>query len=377
MKCLGLVLLLGLVTCDNSKNNGIISSWVQAGPGGVTIGRIITQRDNCPEIRLNGVGVQMVVRHSPDNDFPVLVCEIIIPQGTMTASVGGRALKLPVENPKRLIVIADTGCRLETGDVPQSCNDPQAWPFKQIAKRAASFNPDLVVHIGDYLYREDPCPQGNTGCEGSPFGDNYATWDADFFSPANKLLRAAPWAFTRGNHEECSRSDKGWFTFLDPNPPFEDCQEFTPPYVIYIGSVNLLMLDSSAAKDDSAPPDSGELVMINDTLQVASGNILSEGINLVLSAHIHLFEMLNFEGGRQSQFVIGISGTEFDPPVTDPLAGVEIGGATVSEAFVLNNQFGFALMELKGDVWQVSIRDVSGEELLACEVDGALATCFP
>ena len=295
--------------------------------------------------------------------------------------------------------------------MPQSCNDPQAWPFEMIAETAASFNPDLVVHIGDYLYREDPCPQGNTGCEGSPFGDNYATWDADFFSPANKLLRAAPWAFTRGNHEECSRSGKGWFVFLDPNPPVEDCQEFTPPYVIDIGSVNLLMLDSSAAEDDSAPEDivevyasqittledasgdnawlvthrplwgigkdSGELIMINDTLQAASGNVLSGGINLVLSAHIHLFEMLKFEGGRQSQFVIGISGTEFDPPVTDPLAGVEIGGATVAEAFVLNNQFGFALMELEGDVWQVSIRGVSGEELLACEIDGALATCFP
>jgi len=117
--------------------------------------------------------------------------------------------------------------------------------------------------------------------------------------------------------------------------------------------------------------------MINDTLQAASGNILTGGINLVLSAHIHLFEMLNFEGGRQAQFIIGISGTEFDPPITEPLAGIEIGGATVSEAFVLTNQFGFALMELEGDVWQVSIRGVSGEELLACEIDGALATCFP
>jgi len=59
------------------------------------------------------------------------------------------------------------------------------------------------------------------------------------------------------------------------------------------------------------------------------------------------------------------------------LAGVEIGGATIAEAFVLNNQFGFALMELQGDVWHVSIRGVEGEELLACETDGALATCFP
>jgi hypothetical protein len=135
------IFVLGLVTCDNSMNTGIISSLVQAGPNGITIARVITHRDNCPKIRVNGVGVQMEVRHSPDNDFPVLVCEIIIPQGTVTASVEGRALKLPVENPKRLVVIADTGCRLETGDVPQSCNDPQAWPFERIAKTAASFNP--------------------------------------------------------------------------------------------------------------------------------------------------------------------------------------------------------------------------------------------
>jgi len=404
------IFILGLITCDNSKIKGIISSWVQVGPNGITIARVITQRDNCPEIRLNGVSVQMEVRHSPDGDFPVLVCEIIIPQGTIIASVEGRVLKLPVENPKRLVVIADTGCRLQTSFVPQSCNDPRAWPFKLIAKTAASFNPDLVVHVGDYYYREDPCPPGDMGCEGSPFGDNYASWDADFFSPANKLLRAAPWVFTRGNHEVCSQGGKGWFTFLDPNPPIEDCQEFTPPYVIDIGSVNLLMLDSSAAEDNSAPQDlvgvyakqintlenvsgdnawfithhpfwgigedSGELYFINDTLQAASGNMLTGGINLVLSAHIHLFEMLTFEGSRQPQFIIGLSGTELNPPVTVPLAGVNIGGATVAEGFVLNNQFGFALMELHGDVWHVSIRGVVGEELLTCEIDGDLATCF-
>ncbi len=63
--------------------------------------------------------------------------------------------------------------------------------------------------------------------------------------------------------------------------------------------------------------------------------------------------------------------------MTDPLEGVEIGGATVSDAVVLNNQFGFVLMELVGEVWQMSIRDVEGEVILECEVDGNEATCFP
>ncbi|MCK5392017.1 MAG: hypothetical protein KAJ31_06285, partial [Deltaproteobacteria bacterium] len=166
--------------------------------------------------------------------------------------------------------IADTGCRLETGDVPQSCNDPQSWPFERIAKTAASQIATL----------------------------------------------------------ENASGDNAWFV---THHPFWGIGE-----------------------------DSGELFMINDTLQAASKNVLTGGINVVLSAHIHLFEMLNFVGDRQPQFVIGISGTELDPPVTDPLEGVEIGGATVSDAVVLNNQFGFVLMELVGEVWQMSIRDVEG-----------------
>lgn len=403
------IVALGLITCD-SGNNGIISSWVQAGPKGTTIARVITQKDRCPDISLNGVNTQMTERQAPSDDFPVLVCEITIAEDIVSASISHRVLKLPKTNPKRIVILGDSGCRLETGDPPQSCNDPVEWPFRQIAETAASFKPDLVIHVGDYLYREDPCPAGDMGCEGSPSGDNYITWDADFFFPADKLLREAPWAFTRGNHEECGRAGAGWFNFLDPNPPFSSCQEFTPPYVVDIGSVNLLMLDSSAAKDNSSPNDqveiyssqitelenasadnawmvthhpfwgigesSGELFMINDTLEAASGNSLSDSISLVVSGHIHFFELLNFVQNRQPQLIIGMSGTEVDDLVTTPFPGLEIGGATVNEGFNLNT-FGFALLELVEGIWEMSIRGVSGEILLNCEVSESSATCFP
>ena len=61
-------------------------------------------------------------------------------------------------------------------------------------------------------------PAGLAGCAGSPFGDNWPTWQADFFAPAQPLLRAAPWVVVRGNHEDCSREGLGWFRFLDPRP---------------------------------------------------------------------------------------------------------------------------------------------------------------
>jgi len=351
----------------------------------------------------------MSVRDQPDQDFEVLTCETVIPDGTESASIEGNELKLPVSFPTRLVVIGDTGCRLETGDVPQSCNDPEAWPFEKIANTASSFNPDLVIHVGDYLYREDDaCPEGDTGCAGSPFGDNYETWDADFFQPARNLLESTPWVFSRGNHEECSRSGKGWFRFLDPSPPPSVCQEFTEPYTVDLGLLKLLILDSSAAKDNSTPSDlvdvytdqiaelessagdnawlvthhplwgigedDGTLFKINETLQASTDNTLAAGVNLVLSGHIHFFEFLNFTDGRAPQFIIGNSGTEMDPPVTQPLAGTEIGGTTVEEGVTVP-EFGFALMELSGNTWNVSMLDVDGNEFASCTIEEYIASC--
>ena len=73
---------------------------------------------------------------------------------------------------------------------------------------------------------------------------------------------------------------------------------------------------------------------------------------------------------------MGNSGTELDDAVSSSLAGMEIGGGAVSSGVSLS-EFGFVLMELKGDVWEMSLRDVDGEEILVCEIEGPQATCFP
>ena len=38
------------------------------------------------------------------------------------------------------------------------------------SRLAAAQKPDLVIHVGDYYYRETPCPAGEAKCAGSPFG---------------------------------------------------------------------------------------------------------------------------------------------------------------------------------------------------------------
>src|SRR5207344_1908266 len=98
------------------------------------------------------------------------------------------------------------------------CNDAVAWPFGQVVAAAAAAQPDLVIHVGDYHYRENACPDNDAGCAGSPWGYGWDTWDADLFTPARDLLAAAPWIFVRGNHESCNRGGQGWWRFLDFRP---------------------------------------------------------------------------------------------------------------------------------------------------------------
>jgi hypothetical protein len=161
--------------------------WVALGPAGQAIARAIVRAPYCPVVEIDGAQRPMTMRAGPAAGFPERVCELALPAGVSRARLSGRALPLPRADPKRIVVLGDTGCRLKK-KVLQACNDLEAWPFAQIAARAADDSPDLVIHVGDYVYRERECPEGNDGCKQSPHGDRLDTWVADFFAPARPLL---------------------------------------------------------------------------------------------------------------------------------------------------------------------------------------------
>ena len=150
------------------------------------------------------------------------VCEAVVPANHVTATIDGVTLKLPVANPKRILVIGDTGCRINGASSQQDCHNPSAFPLNYLANYEAQFNPDLVVHVGDYFYRDTACQTGinnygvaqnNSNCNSNPttntgyvpWGDVFDSWNGDFFFPAVNLLEAAPWVMARGNHESCGR----------------------------------------------------------------------------------------------------------------------------------------------------------------------------
>jgi Calcineurin-like phosphoesterase len=405
-----------LVNADNAAiaPTSIQAAWVELGPGGVAIARLVTAGTRCPRLYLDTHPFTMPARAQPaPADFPVLVCEMILPSGITSAVVDGLPLPLPKTHPQRLVVIGDTGCRLKDEEAFQACNDAQAWPFESIARSAARWQPDLVIHVGDYHYREAPCPPGNVGCAGSPWGDNWPTWKADFFAPAAELLRAAPWVVARGNHEACNRAGRGWFRFLDPQLPALGCQDYTPPYAVPLGEEQLLVLDSAGAPDDSAPSalvaffanqfaalrqapstnawlvthrpiwGSGQsnsgthgpsLFQLNATLQAASGHSLAPSITLVLAGHLHLFELLRFAAERPPQLIVGNGGTALDPAITSPLVGREIAGASVVEE-TTQARFGFLTLERSGRGWVGTVCDVDGNAMVRCTITDERVTC--
>jgi hypothetical protein len=267
------------VKCDAYPSNQMEAAWVElTGPNGlngltgnVAIARAITAyapttpgANPCPTITVNsGAPVQMNLRAAattsipsrPVNTapgisaaaiiggaaaggpgkpalFPVNSCEYALPSGATSAVINASLnglpsanLPLPKANPQKILIIGDTGCRLQTDNGTQSCNDTNPngtdtpYPFATIAALAATHHPDLVIHVGDYAYRDNECPAGlGFNCGGSPWGFGWDTWEADLFTPAAPLMAAAPWIMTRGNHEQCNRAGQGWYRFLDTQP---------------------------------------------------------------------------------------------------------------------------------------------------------------
>jgi len=178
------------------------AAWTELTGHGAEV-RAIAREDHCPIADIDGHAIPLGLRAPANAEFPG-VCSLAVPRTARSVKLNGRAMPMPAAEARRIVVIGDSGCRVK-GTLVQDCNDPSKWPFPRIAALAAAKAPDLVIHVGDYYYRESPCPLGKTVCPGSPHGDRFSTWKADFLDPSAPLMAAAPMILVRGNHESCKR----------------------------------------------------------------------------------------------------------------------------------------------------------------------------
>nr|WP_206169376.1 metallophosphoesterase [Variovorax gossypii] len=441
------------------------ATWVEIGDNNAAIARAITSytapasattadaNAACPQITVDGKTTRMTLRagagtmalrttasdpaDSKPSAFPVSSCETTLPADAKQAAIGSRALPLPKAEPQRVLLLADTGCRLKKADnAYQPCNDSSVWPFAPLAATGAGFNPDLVLHIGDYHYRENVCPDDIAGCKGSPWGYGWDTWQADFFKPAAPLLAKAPWILVRGNHEECARGGQGWMRFLDPRPYSDkrSCNEpandstgnYSEPYAVQLGTGSqVIVFDSAKAGKVALKTDDPQFIAYQKQFQTvatlaakagitttmftnhhpilafapiagstpASGNLALQsvmgnlnpkayypsGVHIALHGHVHDFQALNFATDHPATLVTGNGGDNLDVALPDPLPpGTTPAPDVTVDRITHHSSFGFMMMERKaapGVGWSFKAYTVAGKLLATCEQTGRTLAC--
>lgn len=409
----GLVAVLAVAAVPagaQAPPKAIAGPWVELGAHDDLQVRVVMPSDiaACPVVVADGKTIEARQRGAADGAFPITVCSATVPLATKRLTVGGDAVPTLPATINRIVVFGDSGCRIDKKDV-QDCNDTKEWPFSVVAKDAAGRNPDLVIHVGDYYYRETACPAGNESCKDSPHGDNWGAWQADFFEPAAPLLAAAPWVMVRGNHELCERGGKGWMRLLDPRADMSDCADTSPPYRLQVGGLNLMVFDSADADDvtpdpkkvavyaaqfaqllANAPPHSWLLThrpvwalghgkaagqSINQTLEAAIKGHVPAGLDLVLTGHVHDFTSYAFGPRRPAQLIVGVGGDRMDKVPNPPLVGATIDGMKTTRGFALE-QFGFFVMEGQGGSWNGTLYAPDDKMVLArCTIAGRDLDC--
>ena len=429
------------VDCDNPAPHPY--AWVVMGSGGAASARVVTPEATCPTITIDGVDHPMNLRAPAatipartssatpvkPSAFPVTACEYPIPTGSASASVLGASLPLPKAVPQKIVIIGDTGCRLKTGNPWQACSDTTQWPFQRIADAAAAQHPDLVLHVGDYHYRENACPANITGCQGSPWSYGFDTWEADLFRPAASLMQAAPWIMVRGNHEECLRGGQGWFRFLDTRPFAENhsCNDpandtianYNDPYAVPLGTdTQVIVFDTAkagaTALNPASPTDGPIYNIFKAQLQQAAtlasnpnifsifanhhpllaytpaamgnptGGILSmlsvmqgtygsayypPNIGLAFHGHVHLFEAISYSTPHPPTFVSGMGGDNLDAVLPDPFPFSVVPAAGVTPDMIAHDStFGFMTMERLAGSWIYKAYRVDGSLMTTCSM---------
>ncbi len=321
-------------------------------------------------------------------------------------------------HPKSIALIGDTGCRLKESKIKssyQDCSDPLQWRYPEVINSLIQDKPDLIIHVGDYHYREQ-CSPGKPCNKMSPeTGYDWAPWKLDFFEPSRKAFSFAPWVMVRGNHEDCSRAFLGYKLLLRNSEWKSECEEYEEPQVIVLGDLAIINLDSSSISDMP------EIAVGTDTLWKKRLDLLAEKlktmkvqriwlvthkpiyglvslgkayaplninlrkyfeatswankIELILGGHIHNSQLTRALG-FPLQLVIGNGGTSLDK-YKEPLTAENISALGYEKAKMVFQDFGYALIKgLDSEKPTMEFHDSAGAIVFSCHLKDRGQDCF-
>lgn len=390
----------------------VLSAWVQYAADGLPHARALAPR-TCPTLSYDGGTSPMRQRAGTAPGFDEVVCDAPVPPNATNVAVESIRLPAAPKAPHTIVVFGDTGCRM-SADEQQNCGDIADWPFPKIAQTIAAVHPDLLVHVGDYYYRENNCPKSMPACV-NRWGDTSMSWNADWFAPGKPVFASAPLVMIRGNHEDCARGGPAWFRYLDGADTVTPCVAGTvdgaPPWAVSFAGLRIVVHDSAAdASDSKADPariafyqDSfrraqalaasatGDLWFVthrppfantNETRALLALNWSFSPFDVVLAGHVHDFETINLVG-YPALIVNGESGDDLDDAgSTAKYIGFQTNAAgqkvyTVgTPAPYADKQYGFAVYTKTPAGWNISLRDADGIERRACTLAKGLASCL-
>jgi calcineurin-like phosphoesterase family protein len=316
-----------------------------------------------------------------------------------------------VDDIKKIVFIGDTGCRLKEsmhGDNYQNCKDSKEWAYASVIEKIAAEKPDLIVHVGDYHYRENCSPGKVCRNYTDTIGYGWRSWEEDFFIPSEKGFAAAPWIFVRGNHEDCKRAWEG-YKLLTEQTWKDTCVPNEKTEYISIGDLLLVDLDTASINDRPETPEAeifweqqfkdiekeiantkakqvwlithkpvtglvdgghGHLETTNVNLQKAFAKSgLQSKIQFMIAGHVHDTQLLQADGFPQ-QIVVGNSGTTLENNAgmmnREKILKNKIDGLTIKDFFSdtkSGHSFGYATMTRRSDDigWELAFKDLEGQ----------------
>jgi hypothetical protein len=406
---LPLTLSLAVISANAQTQPGF--AWTEMTGNKAEVRAIVPAGSVCPAAIVDGHKLSLQKRALPEQPKPGFpdTCQTTLPANVKRITLNKQRLPIPHSNVKRMLIIGDTGCRV-TESEDQNCTTN--WPFGRFASVAAAKKPDLVVHVGDYYYRER-CENGTRHCE------NWDDWKADFFDPAKPLFAAAPWVFARGNHETCTRASDGWFRYLDvADAPLPCPKAKEQTFLVPVGGLTLAVIDSADLPDawtadrklasfkediSSAGAKSGDpLWIITHKPPFVQGymNPATTGdavehdpempdVQMVLGGHLHLFGSFNFGPQRPAQLIVGDSGTRLmvlasnlDRKITtaDPNAMLQKHAKVDGEDadFTVKGRFGYFMLERASAMstkWTGTLYGVDDRPIATCQIEGRRIAC--
>ena len=307
-----------------------------------------------------------------------------------------------LSNPQTILIMGDTGCRIKEskkGSDYQDCNNPASWPFQKIVDQSIKENPDLIIHLGDYHYREK-CSLGKPCQKMSPvIGYGWLPWELDFFKPMQKLLEKTPIVIARGNHEDCNRAYEGYKKLLANSPWDKDCLDYETAQLLTFSNFAIINFDSSAISENPFENDEKIWIKRFDELNekitqlkiqnvwiithkpfygiipfktsFLPGNIslraafekspLKNKVSMIFSGHIHTSMVVKSKTAN-TQIVLGNSGTQLDTIKGDISQSI-VSLFSYESAKLTSNGFGYAVLKKTDDhLWIISFKDAEGKE---------------